>query len=196
MIWRAVALGVAALGLMAQSPDKLPSTFTVDAAQGHFSGWDDTVQDYVALKARVTVLKLGPYGEWLPGINVSVYTDQRTVNLTAYSGAEGLPLDVYGQLGVDDEEVGATPFDIILDPAQPFDLELRWTSDGQVCMSVSQFGRGESRMLALGAPPASMGLNGSSGSFRFEAIEQLVLPAGQDRATADAALKAGCLALS
>lgn len=196
MIARAVALSVAALGLMAQSPEDLPSTFTIDAPQGKFSGWDDAVDDFVALRARVTVLKLGPYGEWLPGINVSIDADQRIVALKAYSGEEGWPLDVYAQLGVDDEEVGATPFNTVLDPAQPFDLELRWSKDGHVCMSITQSGHSESRMVSLGAPPAIMSLYGSGGSFQFSAIEQIELPAGEDRESADNALKAGCAPIS
>lgn len=198
MIGRAALLAVASFGLMAQArQERFPSSFTIDAPQGQFDGWEeDDAQSYVAVRARITTLRLGPYGDWSPGVTLNVDDNQRSVALKAYSDAEGLPLEVYAQLVVDQEDAGVTPFDIVLDPAQPFDVELRWTSDGHVCMTVKQSGRSESLMYPLGAPPANIGLYGSSGSYRFDAVEQITLSAGQNRADVDAALKVGCTPIS
>lgn len=196
MIRRLAVLGLAAFTLMALSPENQPPAFTVTASQGNYDGWEASTQGYIGLKARVTVLALGPYGPWSPGVTGSVDDNHHSIALMAYSHGEGYPLEVYAQLGLDREDAGLTWFRTILDPMLPFDLELRWTSDGQVCLSVKQAGRGESLMFSLGGPPVTMALYGSSGSFQFSAIEQISLPAGQDRAAADAALKAGCVAIS
>ena len=196
MIGRRAILGVAALGLMALSPENQPPAFTVTAEQGYYDGWESSTQGYVGLKARVTVLELGPYGRWSPGITGAVEDKHRSVSLQAYSYAEGYPIEVSAMLAIDEEEAGVTFFQTILDPARPFDIELRWTSDGLVCLSVRQADRGESLMFPLGGSPSNMGLYGSGGSFQFSAIEQIALPAGQDRASVDAGLKTGCVPIS
>lgn len=197
MKMRLAALGFAAFGLMAMSPENAMPDFTLTARQGEYSESVVSALSYVAFKARVTVLELGPYGKWSSGVFASVRAGPRFASLKAFSRAEGLPLVVYAERGIDgQEEGGIAPFRAILDPALPFEVELRWTSDGHVCMSVTQSGQRESMLFPLGATPSQMKLGGSSGSFRFEVIEQSTMPAGADRESADKALKAGCAPIS
>lgn len=196
MIWRALALGIASLGLMALSDGNRPPAFTVDAPQGKFDGWEASIEGYVGLRARITVLSLGPYGEWSPGITAAIDGDRRSVGLQAYSGGEDWPLQVYAQLGLDGEDAGTTWFRTLLDPTLPFSVELRWTREGQVCLTIEQAGKSESLLFALQEAPLQMGLYGSSGSYNFSEVEPIVLPAGQNREAADATLKAGCAPIS
>jgi len=196
VIWRALALGIASLGLMALSDGNRPPAFTVDAPQGKFDGWEASAAGYVGLRARITVLSLGPYGEWSPGITATIEGDRRSVGLMAYSQGDGWLLEVYAQLGLDDEDAGTTWFRTLLDPARPFSVELRWTREGQVCLTIEQAGKSESLLFALQEAPLQMGLYGSSGSYNFSEIEPIALPDGQNREAADAKLRAGCAPIS
>lgn len=183
------------------SPDNRPPEFTVDVEGGYYNGWHQVgLEGAVGMKARVTVIRLGHDERWQAGVSAYVGGGDKEAGLMIYTGyagepVPGLPLLVYATESQQEAKIRHM-FKMAANPAQPFDIELRWTTDGIVCATFRQGGKFESRAVNLGRMPEELKLTGSTGAFRFEGVELLAPAAGRDRAEEDLAVKANCVPVS
>lgn len=160
-----------AIGLEALAAGQQPSAITLDAPPGHFEEWKNDAEGFIGIKARVTVVKAVRGGAWSPGITAIVASGSQQVMMQVALVRAEAPMVIAAVKFDGQTEISRFYFKLKLDSLRPFDVHMRWTEDGEVCLAASQFGNAEFHRMELSNAAESVSFHGVGGEYRLDPVE-------------------------
>ena len=147
-----------------------------DTQDGHFSIW--SVKDLTgvnALRATVTVARLGIDKKWAPNFNIRLRNDTSRATLHI-SGVKGMMI-LYAESFVGDERVQQDMFLLPPEVGEKFGLEIDWKPDGSAVILVrskaaAKAANGyERHEVKLSGPATSLEVATSTGELTLDPLQ-------------------------
>ncbi|MES1200179.1 MAG: hypothetical protein ABUS57_01870 [Pseudomonadota bacterium] len=165
LAWAALAAGASAQDFVAQ-PGLSNLSVDLDTQTGNYSEWADRdLCGINALRAQITIPRLGQDQRWIPAASFFVRRGDNFVGIQFASPARLRPFSAELVQHTGGTTV-QTPLNqsFVLD--QPVDVALDWTAAGMVTVTVA----GQSRQIDLGGAPDSVSISNSTSEAAIQPL--------------------------